>query len=99
MSKPEDAPVDLSQSITGFTELKPDVQELLNGIAMNAVEVVVQMTLIPKNVIDADLHKAGLADIIEGKLARRIVCAAQLGASEDQIVTAIAQGFSQAGIE
>ena len=99
MSTSESTPKDLSQSIPGFTELKPDVQELLNGIAMNAAEVVMQMTLIKEDAINADLHKAGLADILEGKLARRIVCAAQLGASEDQIVTSIAQGFSQAGVE
>ena len=99
MQKLEGTPVDLSRSIPGFTELKPDIQELLNGIAMNTVEVAIQMTLIEQDVINAPLHKGGAAGILAGKLARRIIHATQQGASEDQIVSSINEGFSHAGIE
>jgi hypothetical protein len=99
MQKLEGTPVDLSQSIPGFTELKPDIQELLNGIAINTVEVVIEMTLIEQDHINAPLHKASAAGILAEKLARRIIRATQQGASEDQIVSSVTQGFSHAGVE
>lgn len=92
-------PVDLSNAMPGFTELKPDIQKVLEGIAMNTIEVGIQMELIEKDPTNAPIYKGAITGIVAEKLARRIVLATEQGASADQIAASITQGFFLTGVK
>ena len=97
MTKFEGQPVDLSETVPGFPELKPEVQKLLQEIATNTFEVGAELTLIQRDAVNAPLYRNAAEGIVADKLVPRVILAAQQGIGEDLIRATITQGFSVAG--
>lgn len=93
------SPIDLSGVIVGFTELNPEIQDLLQGIVLNTIEVATHLKLSKQGGPNVSLYESGLAEVLTEKLTRRIMLAAKLGVNEEHVVSSIDEGFTLSGIK